>query len=123
MQIDKEENKLKLIPKCEIYIQYILEMLNKLPRTEKFNICNVYKNIMYGMLENIFYLQKIEIKNWISILNKIDAQLNIQRCLLRIMYKNRYIDYKKFNVSIKYIGEIGQIVGGLYKYYAKNSKK
>ena len=123
MQIDKEENKLKLIPKCEIYIQYILEMLNKLPRTEKFNICNEYKNIMYGMLENIFYLQKIEIKNWISILNKIDAQLNIQRCLLRIMYKNRYIDYKKFNVSIKYIGEIGQIVGGLYKYYAKNSKK
>ena len=98
-------------------------MLNKLPRTEKFNICNEYKNIMYGMLENIFYLQKIEIKNWISILNKIDAQLNIQRCLLRIMYKNRYIDYKKFNVSIKYIGEIGQIVGGLYKYYAKNNKK
>ena len=38
-----ENEELKLIPKCEKYIQYSIEMLNKIPRTEKFNIGNEYK--------------------------------------------------------------------------------
>lgn len=119
----KEDNNLQLIPKCELFIQYSLEMLNKLPRIEKFNIGNEYKKVMYEVLEEIYYLQKISLNKWLEHLNKIDAKLNILRCILRIMYKNRYIDCKKFNTSIKYIAEIGRIVGGLYKYYAKNIKK
>lgn len=56
-------------------------------------------------------------------INKIDAELNCQRIYLRIMYKNKWINDKKFNVSITKVGEIGKIVGGLIKYYAKNNKK
>ena len=39
------------------------------------------------------------------------------------MKNNRWIDEKKFKVSIDLIYEIGKIVGGLVKYYAKNNKK
>lgn len=39
------------------------------------------------------------------------------------MKNNRWIDEKKFKVSIDLIYEIGKIVGGLVKYYAQNNKK
>ena len=41
------ENKLKLIPKTENYIFYMLQVIMKLPRIEKFNIGNEYKQSMY----------------------------------------------------------------------------
>ena len=123
MEKNYEDNKLQLIPKSELYIQYMIELLNKLPRVEKFNIGNEYKKVMYEMHTNIYYLQKVGIKNWLPYLNRIDSELNIQRSLLRIMYKNRYIDCKKFNVSINHLAEIGKILGGLIKVYAQNNKK
>lgn len=138
-----EKEKLSLIPKSEKYIQYIIELIIKLPRTEKFSIGNEYKNSIYNMLENIMYLnknikvnyKKEENKNnnliknivqqekfeTMKILNKIDCMLNCQRVYLRIMYKNKWIDEHKFNVAMEQIYEIGKILGGLIKYYAKNN--
>lgn len=142
-----EKEKLSLIPKSEKYIQYIIELIIKLPRTEKFSIGNEYKNSLYIMLENIMYLNKnikVNYKNTktngenknnnliknivqqervetMKILNKIDCMLNCQRIYLRIMYKNKWIDEHKFNVSMEQIYEIGKILGGLVKHYAKNN--
>ena len=120
----EEENKLLLIPKAEIYIQYIIELVIKLPRTEKFSIGNEYKLSLYKMLENIMYINKMSKENKsdvIIILNKIDSMLNTQRIYLRIMKKYKWIDEKKFNVAMNLIYEIGKILGGLIKYYAKNN--
>ena len=54
---EKECNKLILIPKAENYIQYIIELLIKLPRVEKFSIGTEYKKSMYEMLKNIMLLR------------------------------------------------------------------
>lgn len=117
-------NKLILIPKIEKYIEYMISIIIKLPRTEKFNIGNEYKTSMYEMLENVLYISKLNDRvKCLEILNKIDAKLNVQRILLRIMYKNRWIDRKRFNIVIEQIYEIGKIIGGLIKYYAKDNKK
>ena len=118
-EIKKE---LTLIPKSEKYIQYMLEVIMKLPRTEKFSIGNEYKQSMYKMLENILMLSKVIDTEKINYINVIDAQLNVQRILLRIMYKNKWIDEKKFNYVIELIYELGKIIGGLLKYYGKNNK-
>lgn len=120
---EEKENKLRLIPKSEKYIEYILTIIVKLPRTEKFNIGNEYKISMYKMLRNIMYLSKIDKNKCLDILNKIDAELNTQRIYLRIMKNNHWIDEKKFRIAIEQIYEIGKILGGLFKYYAKNNKK
>ena len=120
----EEENKLLLIPKTEIYMQYIIELVMKLPRTEKFSIGNEYKLSLYKMLENIMYINKMSKENKLDviiILNKIDSMLNTQRIYLRIMKKYKWIDEKKFNVAMNLIYEIGKILGGLIKYYAKNN--
>lgn len=75
------------------------------------------------MLENIMMISKIEKKNILEYLNKIDAELNTQRIYLRIMKNNRWVDEKKFKVSMEHIYELGKILGGLIKYYAKNNKE
>ena len=120
----EEENKLLLIPKSEKYEEYIIDLIIKLSRTEKFSIGNEYKSSLYKMLEKIMYINKMskEDKSKVIVrLNEIDALLNTQRIYLRIMKKYKWIDEKKFNVAMNLIYEIGKILGGLIKYYAKNN--
>lgn len=119
----RKENELTLIPKAERYMQYMIELILKIPRTEKFSIGTEYKNSMYKMLENIMYLNKINVgDSRLVLINKIDADLGVQRILLRIMYKNQWIDKKRFEYAMSLIYELGKIIGGLVKYYGKNNK-
>ena len=118
-----EKQELILIPKYEKYMEYMLQVILKLPRTEKFNIGNEFKLVMYKMLENILYINKVEMTQRLYYLNLIDAELNTQRTMIRIMVKNKWIDEKKYKVSIEMLYEIGKILGGLIKVYAKNNKK
>lgn len=87
--VSKEEqtNKLALIPKAENYIEYMLQMILKLPRTEKYSIGTEYKQSLYIMLKDIIYLSKIQKECILEKLNEIDANLNTQRIYLRIMKK------------------------------------
>ena len=119
----EKENKLILIPKTEKYIEYMLQVIFKLPRTEKFSMGTEYKTSMYEMLRDIMIISKINEKEIMYYLNKIDSSLNTQRIYLRIMKKQKWIDIKKFNVAMELIYEIGKILGGLIKYYAKNNKE
>jgi len=118
-----ENNSLSIIPKSERYIQYMLDLIFKLPRTEKFSIGTEYKTSMYKMLDNIIYLSKVPIECRFDYTIKIDAIVQIQRIYLRIMKNNKWIDEKKFKVALDLLSEIGKINGGLIKYYAKNYKK
>lgn len=120
---NQKEEKLKLIPKAENYIEYMLQLIIKLPRVEKFSIGTEYKKSMYKMLENILIISKIGKSEIINYLNLIDAELNLQRIYLRIMKKERWIDERKFRIVMEQIYEQGKILGGLIKYYAKNNKK
>ena len=117
----KQEETLILIPKVEKYIEYMLNVILKIPRTEKFNIGNEYKVSMYKVLINAVYINKVGSR--LEYLNTIDAELVLERIYLRLMVKNKWIDEKKFKVSMEQISEIGKIVGGLIKYYGKNNKK
>ena len=118
-----KNKKLEIIPKIEKYIQYMLDVIIKLPRTEKFSIGNEYKSSMYKLIEYAMYLSKIESSKCLYYTNIIDTELNVERIYLRIMYKNKWIDERKFNIAMEQIYEIGKILGGLIKYYAKNNTK
>ena len=116
-------NSLTLIPKSEKYTEYMLDLLIKLPRTEKFSIGTEFKTVLYKMTENIVFLSKVPMEDRFEFSVKIDSLIQIQRMYLRIMKNNRWIDEKKFKISIDMLGEIAKINGGLLKYYAKNYKK
>ena len=123
MKENTSNRKLEVIPKMEKYIQYMLEIIIKIPRTEKYSIGTEYKTSMYETIKYIMYLNKIEGNRCLYYTNIIDAELNVQRIYLRIMHKNRWIDDKKFNIAMGQIYELGKILGGLIKYYGKNNKK
>lgn len=87
------ENKgLTIIPKAERYIQYMLDLILKLPRTEKFSIGTEYKTSLYEMMNNIIYLSKVPIEFRFDYSVKIDCLVQVQRIYLRIMKNNRWID-------------------------------
>lgn len=46
---EREKNILKIIPLYELYMEYMIEIIMKLPRTEKFSIGNEFKNVMYDI--------------------------------------------------------------------------
>lgn len=50
-----KDNRLVIIVKIEKYIEYMLTILLKLPRTEKFSIGTEVKTSMYEMLKNILF--------------------------------------------------------------------
>ena len=120
---ERKNQELLLIPKYQTYMEYMLEViLLKLPRTEKYSIGTEYKTVMYDTFKDIMYIEKIMRKDRLYFLNRVDAGLNVQRALLRIMQKYKWIDNKRFDyVMNKLIKEIGLVLGGLIKYYAKNS--
>lgn len=121
---DNKQNALSLIPKVEQYVEYMLNVIIKLPRTEKFSIGNEYKTSMYKLIEKTLYLNKnLNTYRNLELLNEIDVFLNCQKIYLRIMYKNYWIDDRKQRIAMEKIYEVGKIVGGLLKYYAKNNKK
>ena len=75
------------------------------------------------MMNNIIYLSKVPIEFRFDYSVKIDCLVQVQRIYLRIMKNNRWIDEKKFKVSLDLLSEIGKINGGLIKFYGKNYKK
>ena len=86
----ENSNKLQLIPKIEKYIEYMLNVLIKIPRTEKFSIDTEYKKSMFMLLEYVMYINIISNSQEIlEKLNKIDAELNVQRVFLRIMQNEK----------------------------------
>ena len=53
VQNKAKENKLILIPKTEKYMEYMLQIMLKLPRTEKFSIGTEYKKSIKYLSELI----------------------------------------------------------------------
>ena len=122
-----ENKQLILIPKIKDYIEYMLNVMVKLPRIEKFSIGTEYKTSMYKMLNNVLYVYKTNkntfnyMQEQLKTINNIDSEMNCQRIYLRIMNKQKWIDTKRFDIAMNKIYEIGKIIGGLAKYYAKNN--
>lgn len=59
----------------------MIEVIMKLPRTEKYSIGTEYKTAMYKMLENLLLLSKVREEEKINYINYVDAELNVQRIL------------------------------------------
>lgn len=111
----KNNNELIMIPKIEKYIEYMLTVLLKLPRTEKFSIGTEIKTSMYEMLKNVLLASKIDKNKRLQIYNIVNSNVYYQRICIRIMYNQKWIDEKKYKYSNELLAEIGKILGGLIK--------
>ena len=69
------KNELVIIPKIEAYIEYMLTILIKLPRTEKFSIGTEIKTSMYEMLKYILLSSKVEKRKRLELFNVVDSHI------------------------------------------------
>ena len=75
----KTNNQLVIIRKIEKYIEYMITILIKLPRTEKFSIGTEIKTSMYEILKNILLATKIEEDKRLQYYNVVDSNIYYQR--------------------------------------------
>jgi len=113
--LERKDNRLVIIVKIEKYIKYMIIILMKLPRTEKFSIGTEIKTSMYSMLRNILLASKVDKNRRLSIYNVVDSEICYQRICIRIMHSNGWIDDKKYKYGNELLGEIGKMLGGLIK--------
>ena len=97
-----KDNRFVIIVKIEKYIEYMLTILLKLPRTEKFSIGTEVKTSMYEMMKNILLASKIDKSKRLSIYNIVDSNIYYQRICIRIMYNQKWIDEKKISIVMSY---------------------
>ena len=114
---NKENNILYLLPKYEKYMEYMIDnIVSKLPRVEKFNLGNEIKISMFESVKYILILSKVDKKLRLGYLNMLDANICVQRIYVRIMYKRRYLDNRKYMYIMEMLSEIGKMIGGYIKW-------
>lgn len=113
--MESKNNALIIVPKIEKYIEYMLVILLKIPRTEKFSIGTELKTSMYEMLKYLLLASKVAKSKRLELYNVVDSHIYYQRICIRILYNNKWIDTKKYKHSNELLAEIGKILGGLIK--------
>lgn len=120
-KINVKQDILYMLPKMERHIEYVLGVVLKLPKTEKFNIGQEIKWVVYDNLKNILYLSKVDMKLRLPIANIVDANIAYEKALIRIMYKQRYIDNKKYMYMMDELIVIGNMLGSYIKYLNRSN--
>lgn len=117
---NKQSNILYLLPKYEKYMEYMIDnVVSKLPRIEKFNLGNELKVSMFESIKHIMMISKVENKYRLGYLNILDANICVQRIYIRIMYKRKYIDNRRYMYIMEMLSEIGKMIGGYIKWVKK----
>ena len=83
----KTNNQLVIIRKIEKYIEYMITILIKLPRTEKFSIGTEIKTSMYEILKNILFATKIEEDKRLQYYNVVDSNIYYQRIVCQYIFE------------------------------------
>ena len=97
-------------------IYYTENITVKYPKCEKLSLVSNIKNNTYEGMKKIILAQKEYNKSKrIIILNELDTDLKMLKVLIRISYKNKYINSKNYAAWSKKIFNISNLLGGWIK--------
>ena len=99
----KIDNRLVTYQKMTNLIYYSKNLLKKYPKSERFDLCNDIKNVLYENLKYIVYA-------W-----KAYGNLVVLKSFITISYKSMYINQKNYMVWNEQVDEIGKLIGGWMK--------
>lgn len=112
----KIDNRLLTYQKMTNLIYYSKNLLNKYPKSERFDLCADIKNILYRSLRNIIFAWKeYENSAKLKYLREVDVDLVVLKSLVTISNKYQYITQKNYMVWSEHISEIGKLIGGWIK--------
>lgn len=114
---DTKKQDLLIYQKYVDLIRYSYNLLTKYPKAEKFALVANIKNCMFEALKLILRANKIYGNKAarIDILNALDAEIQLQKVLVRISHEQKYISNNNYMEWSKRLDEIGRILGGWIK--------
>lgn len=98
-------------------IKYSYNLLKKFPKSEKFAMVAQIKSGMFDALKLILRANKVY-RNMglrVDMLNQLDAEVQMQKVLVRLAHSNRYISNSNYIEWSRRLDEIGRILGGWIK--------
>jgi hypothetical protein len=114
--MSSKDNRLILYEKISDLIIYSKNLLNKYPKSERFDLCTDIKNKLYRCLECIMYAIKAEnVNERYKYLKEVDVNLYVLKTLVKMSFEFKYISPKNYMVWDNHITEIGKMVGGWIK--------
>lgn len=110
------------LEEMEIYKKYIdlyhytYLITQKYPKYEKYAIVSDIKKTVYLGFKNIIFAHKNYNKvERLKYLNQLDAELKVLKMLIRISYKNKYINVKNYEAWSRKITNVCNLMGGWIK--------
>lgn len=112
----KKDDRLIVYEKITKLIIYSKNLLNKYPKSERFDLCVDIKNTLYICLEQVMYALKTKNQNErVKYLLNADVKLYVLKTLTRLSFEFKYISPQNYMTWDNYITEIGKMIGGWIK--------
>ncbi|TEB06385.1 diversity-generating retroelement protein Avd [Pelotomaculum propionicicum] len=95
-------------------INYSYNLLQKFPKAEKYAMVAHLKDSMFTALKVILQANKVynNQASRIERLNSLDAEVQLQKVLVRLAHQNRYISNSNYMEWSRRLDEIGRLLGG-----------
>ncbi len=94
-------------------IYYVESITEKYPKSVKLSLVTQIKNNTYdGMKYILSAFKEYDYKTKLINLNRLDIILKMQKVLIRVSYKKKYISIKNYYAWSKKICNIGNLLGG-----------
>lgn len=95
-------------------IYYTNKLIIKYPKSERYNLVNEIKNTTYLGIKSIIQAQKDK-TNRLEYLNNLDVNLKYLLVLIRVSYKNKYINIRNYRAWSYKITVINNLMIGWIK--------
>lgn len=101
-----------LYQKAYDFLKYIYPILAQFPKFEKFALQTQIKTAIFEMMKNIIRFRKTGTKSHIY---AADVELEFLRTLIRLSYDLEYkaMGKHRYEVTSRYLAELGKITGGI----------
>lgn len=107
---DGDRDPLLILGKIEDMMLYAYPVLNAYPKYERFVLAADIKRCMDQAMERIIEANKKYYKK--TTLQELDVEIDKLRKYIRLSYRLKYIDFKKYKQWSEQVNEIGRMLGG-----------
>ena len=107
---DGDRDPLLILGKIEDMMLYAYPVLNAYPKYERFVLAADIKRCMDQAMERTIEANKKYYKK--ITLQELDVEIDKLRKYVRLSYRLKYIDFKKYKQWSEQVNEIGRMLGG-----------
>ena len=107
----KKDSRLIIYEKLDELLFYSKVLVNKYPKSERFDLCTDIKEECYKMIRLVIFAWRCKDRTkQLEYLNDCDVELGVLKTLVRISYKMKYITEKNYMTWSNKMSEIGKML-------------